>query len=75
MAKKNPTTPGKEFTKTIERGKNKGDRVRFRVGPSGKPFPVQVLLDLGGNSTLRNNSGVVFGKRKKERRRLPLRRA
>lgn len=58
MAKNNPTTPGTTFVKTITRGPNKGDRVRFRVGPSGKPYPIEVLRDTGGPSTLRNNPGV-----------------
>lgn len=57
---------GSTFTKTIEVGPNKGDLVKFKVSPSGKPFPVQVLKDKGGNSTLRDN-GIKFGhgKRKK----------
>lgn len=60
--------PGSSFTKTISRGPNKGDRVRFKVGPSGKPYPVRVLNDKGGNSTLKNNSGVRFGRGKKKKR-------
>lgn len=56
--------PGSSFTKTISRGPNKGDRVQFKVGPSGKPYPQRVLHDKGGNSTLRNNSGVKIGKKK-----------
>ena len=56
--------PGKVFTKTITRGPNKGDRVSFKVGPSGKPYPRRVLNDKGSNSTLRDNPGVKFGKRK-----------
>ena len=63
MAKKNPTRPGATFTKTITRGPNKGDRVSFKVGPSGKPYPRRVLKDIGSPSTLRNNPGVKFGKR------------
>ena len=55
---------GSTFTKTISRGPNKGDRVKFKVAPSGKPFPQRVLSDKGGNSTLRNNPGVKFGKKK-----------
>lgn len=56
--------PGSTFTKTISQGPNKGDRVAFKVGPSGKPYPTRVVNDKGGNSTLRNNSGVKVGKRK-----------
>ena len=67
--------PGSTFVKTIERGPNKGDRVRFRVAPGGNPYPIQVLRDVGNDSTLRNNSGVIFGKRKAKRRRLPMRRS
>lgn len=55
---------GRTFTKTISRGPNKGDNVRFRVAPSGKPYPIRVLHDKGGNSTLKNNPGVKFGKKK-----------
>ena len=58
---------GSSFTKTITRGPNKGDKVRFKVGPSGKPYPKRVLKDRGTRSTLRNNSGVKFGKRKKRK--------
>ncbi len=54
--------PGTSFTKTITRGPNKGDRVTFKVGPSGKPYPKRVLRDQGRRSTLRNNSGVKFGR-------------
>lgn len=60
-------TPGTTFTKTIEQGPNTGDRVTFKVGPSGKPYPIRVLSDKGGDSTLRDNSGVQFGKGKKKR--------
>jgi len=56
--------PGSAFTKTIEQGPNKGDRVTFKVGPSGKPYPARVLRDKGNNSTLKNNPGVKFGKKK-----------
>lgn len=59
--KRRPT--GATFTKTITQGPNKGDRVTFKVAPSGKPFPIRVLRDKGGDSTLRNN-GVPFGKKK-----------
>ena len=64
MAKQNPRKPGTTFTKTISRGPNKGDRVKFKVGPSGKPYPQRVLKDKGNNSTLKNNPGVKFGKKK-----------
>lgn len=57
--------PGSTFTKTVTRGPNKGDRVAFKVGPSGKPFPTRVINDKGGNSTLRNNSGVKVGRKRK----------
>ena len=55
------------FTKKIERGPNKGDTVTFKKGPSGKPYPVRVVKDVGSSSTLRDNSGVAFGKKKKKR--------
>ena len=58
---------GAKFTKTIEQGPNKGDRVVFRVSPSGKPFPIRVLSDKGGNSTLKDN-GIPFGKRKAKKK-------
>ena len=69
MAKKrkNPMKPGATFTKTIVRGPNKGDRVQFKVGPSGKPFPQRVVNDKGSNSTLKDNSGVTFGGKKKSK--------
>lgn len=52
------------FTKTITRGPNKGDRVVFKTAPGGKPYPIRVLRDKGNNSTLRDNPGVKFGKKK-----------
>lgn len=58
---------GSKFTKTISRGPNKGDRVQFKVASGGKPFPVRVLKDKGSNSTLKNNAGVKFGKKKKKK--------
>ena len=63
--KQTPKTPGTEFTKVITRGPNKGDETRFRVGPSGKPYPIQVLRDKNSDSTLRDNSGVKFGEKKR----------
>lgn len=54
--------PGSKFTKIIERGPNKGDKVSFKVGPSGKPYPTRVLKDVNNSSTLRDNPGVKFGK-------------
>lgn len=54
---------GATFTKTVTRGPNKGDKVSFKVAPSGKPFPTRVLKDKGGNSTLRGS--VPVGKKKK----------
>lgn len=62
---KGPT--GRTFTKTIEQGPNKGDRVQFRVSPSGKPYPIRVLRDKGNNSTLKDNAGVKFGKKAKKK--------
>lgn len=64
MADRKLRKPGSRFTKVLTRGPNKGDRVSFKVGPSGKPYPTRVLNDKGRNSTLRNNPGVKFGKRK-----------
>ena len=58
--------PGTTFTKTITRGPNKGDRVVFRVASGGHPYPIRVLHDKGGDSTLKDNAGVVFGKRKRK---------
>lgn len=51
---------GSTFTKIITRGPNKGDKVKFKVAPSGKPYPVQVLKDAGGDSTLKDNPDVKF---------------
>lgn len=65
MAKKSYLSKGKTKTKTITRGPNKGDRVIFKGSPSGKPYPVRVLKDKGNNSTLKDNPGVKFGKKKK----------
>ena len=56
---------GKMKTKKITRGPNKGDTVKFKGSPSGKPYPVRVIRDVGNNSTLKNNPGVKFGKKKK----------
>ena len=56
---------GSTFTKTITRGANKGDKVKFKVAPSGKPFPSRVLKDKGNNSTLKGS--VPFGKKKKKK--------
>jgi hypothetical protein len=61
--KSDPKNPGATFTKTIERGPNKGDTVQFKVAPGGKPFPQRVLADRGKPSTLRDNSGVKFSKK------------
>ena len=57
--------PGSTFTKTLTRGPNKGDSVVFKVAPGGKPYPSRVLRDKGGDSTLKDNAGVKFGKSKK----------
>lgn len=66
MARKTRKT-GSTFTKIIERGPNKGDKVTFKVGPSGKPYPKRVIHDKGNNSTLKNNPGVKFGKTKRKK--------
>ena len=58
-------SPGSTFKKTITRGPNKGDVVTFKVAPGGKPYPVRVHKDVGRPSTLRDNPGVKFGKKKK----------
>lgn len=63
--KANPKTPGTTFTKNITRGPNKGDNVTFKVAPGGNPYPTRVNKDVGKPSTLRNNPGVKFGKKKK----------
>lgn len=63
----NPKKPGTRFTKRIEQGPNKGDTTRFKVGPSGKPYPTAVVRDRGTPSTLRDNPGVKFPKGKKRR--------
>lgn len=55
---------GATFTKTVTRGPNKGDKVAFKVAPSGKPYPTRVITDKGGNSTLRGS--VPVGKKKKK---------
>lgn len=60
--RENPKTPGTTFKKKIEQGPNKGDIVVFRVAPSGKPYPIRVIKDVGGDSTLRDNS-IPFGKK------------
>ena len=65
--KTDPKTPGTKFTKTIEQGPNKGDTVQFKVAPGGKPFPQRVVKDVGSRSTLRDNSGVKFGKGAKKK--------
>ena len=57
---------GSTFTKTIEQGPNKGDRVRFQVAPSGKPFPIRVLRDKGKDSTLRDRPGLFKKTSKKK---------
>lgn len=61
--------PGSTFTKTIEKGPNKGDRVSFKVAKGGKPFPTKVHRDVGRPSTLRDNSGVEFAKGARRRGR------
>lgn len=61
--------PGSSFTKVVTQGPNKGDKVAFKVGPSGKPYPTRVVSDKGKNSTLRNNPGVKIGKKKAKKKR------
>lgn len=65
-SKQKTRKPGSTFTKVLERGPNKGDTVQFKVGPSGKPYPQRVVSDKGNDSTLKDNSGVAFGKKKKK---------
>ncbi len=48
-----PRKVGSTFTKRISQGPNKGDTVRFKVAPSGKPYPVRVLKDRGSRSTVK----------------------
>ena len=60
---------GSTFKKTITRGVNKGDIVVFKVAKGGKPFPTRVVKDVGKRSSLRNNSGVKFGKKKRKKKR------
>ena len=60
----------KTFTKKITRGPNKGDTVTFKTAhPSGKPYPVRVVKDVGKPSTLRDNPGVKFGKATSKKKR------
>lgn len=66
MVRKSNLSKGSMRTKKITRGPNKGDTVKFKGSPSGKPYPVRVLKDVGSRSTLRNNPGVKFGKKKKK---------
>lgn len=69
MARKSNLAKGRMRTKKISRGPNKGDIVKFKGSPSGKPYPVRVIRDVGNNSTLRNNAGVKFGKKRKKRKK------
>ena len=57
---------GSTFTKKITRGANKGDTVRFQVAPSGKPFPVKVVRDVGGGSTVKAD---VRGNKKRRKKK------
>jgi len=56
MAKKpvpaNKLKVGSTFIKVIGQGPNKGDTVKFRVAPSGKAYPIEVLKSKG-SSTLK----------------------
>lgn len=69
MAKKSSRSKGVTQTRKITRGPNKGDTVRVKAKSAadmrkGNWYPVAVLKDKGGNSTLRNNPGVKVGRRK-----------
>ena len=64
MVRKSNLKKGRTKTKKITRGPNKGDTVVFRGSPSGKPYPIRVIKDVGKPSTLRDNPGVKFGKKK-----------
>lgn len=64
MPRKSNLGSGKTTTRKVTRGPNKGDTVTFKGSPSGKPYPTRVVKDVGKKSTLRNNPGVKFGKKK-----------
>ena len=64
MARKSNLVTGRTATRKVTRGPNKGDTVTFKGSPSGKPYPVRVVKDVGRPSTLRDNPGVKFGKKK-----------
>jgi len=64
MVRKSNLKKGRTKTKKITRGTNKGDTVVFRGSPSGKPYPIRVIKDVGKPSTLRDNPGVKFGKKR-----------
>ena len=66
MARKSSGKPGTTVTRKIKQGPNKGDTVTFGFGPSRKPYPKRVVKDVGKPSTLRDNPGVKFGKKKKK---------
>lgn len=66
-AKSKNRKAGSTFTKTITRGKNKGDKVSFKIAKGGKPFPTRVIKDKGNDSTLKNNPGIKFGKKSKRK--------
>jgi hypothetical protein len=58
----------------ITRGPNKGDTIIAKAKSAaamkaGNWWPTRVIKDRGGNSTLRDNSGVKFGKRPKSGRK------
>jgi uncharacterized protein (DUF2141 family) len=63
MARLEPFEPGTTFTKRVEQRINRGDLVQYRVGPSGKPYAIRVIEDIDGDSTLRDDRGVKFGKK------------
>lgn len=56
--------PGSTKVQVMKKGPNKGDTHRMKIARGGHPFPVAVLKDKGNNSTLKNNSGVKFRKKK-----------
>ena len=55
----------------IKKGPNKGDVIIAKAKNKaelnkGHWWPVRVVLDRGGNSTLRDNPGVKFSKKKRK---------
>lgn len=60
--------PGTTRTVKITRGPNKGDTHLMRVGPSGKPYPVRIVKDVGRKSTF-PKSAVKRGKSAPKKRK------